>query len=76
MASGPRHLRGFLTSVERSGAPQYERAVDVLERGQQRALQMRKGGEHLLQEGRLRELGLLRLEKGMLGGASPPCRNT
>ena len=57
--------------MERSGAPQYERAVDVLGRGQQRALQMRKGWERLLQEGRLRELGLLRLEKGMLGGPRP-----
>ncbi|KAK4832774.1 hypothetical protein QYF61_025621 [Mycteria americana] len=38
--------------------PQYKRAVDILERVQQRATNINKGLQHLSHEERLRELGL------------------
>ena len=43
-------------------AAQYKRAMDILERVQQRATKMMKGLEHLSFEERLRELALFTLE--------------
>ncbi|KAK4829957.1 hypothetical protein QYF61_008088 [Mycteria americana] len=48
--------------------PQYERDMDILERVQQRAMNMMQGLEHLSYEERLQELGLLGLEKRSLRG--------
>ncbi|KAK4830735.1 hypothetical protein QYF61_013185 [Mycteria americana] len=51
-------------------APQYKRDMDILDRVQQRTVKMIKRLEHLSYEKRLRELGLLSLEKRTLRGIS------
>ena len=49
-------------------SPQYRRDRDLLECIQKRATQMIQGMEQLFYENRLRELGLLSLEKRRLQG--------
>ena len=48
--------------------PQHKKDMDLLERVQRRAMRMIRGLEHLSYEDRLRELGLLSLQKTKLQG--------
>ena len=56
-------VRLYLECWVQFWAPQYTRDMDILERVHQTATKMMKGLEHLSYEERLRELGLLSLEK-------------
>ena len=49
-------------------SPQYRRDVDLLESVQKRVTKIMQSMEHLPHKNRLRELGLLSLEKGRLQG--------
>lgn len=46
--------------------PHYQKDIDILEQIQQRAMKMIKGLEHLIYEERLRQLGLVCLEKAQM----------
>lgn len=64
LSPGERHLECWV----QLWAPQYERAMDTLEKVQQGAKKVIKGLEHLSYEERLREPGLLSVEKRRLRG--------
>lgn len=53
----------FLPISSASGASQYKRDMDILEKVQWRAMEMIKGLEHMWYEEKLRELELFTLEK-------------
>lgn len=57
-------------------SPQYRRDVDLLESVQKRVTKIMQSMEHLPHKNRLRELGLLSLEKDSLRGISSMCVNT
>jgi len=59
-------VRTHLESCIQLRSPQYRKDMELLEQGQRRAIETIRGLEHLSCEERLRELGLLSMEKRRL----------